>query len=117
MLSLKYAIMAGASALALGTAAAASDVASDDQGNSATVQSVIVVAPREEVIARQIQQQSLNMVNVQSIETIEKYPDFNAAEALGRIPGVSLSSDTGEGRFVNIRGKGLSLLIRTRKMW
>ena len=104
MLSLKYAIMAGASALALGTAAAASDVASDDQGNSATVQSVIVVAPREEVIARQRQQQSLNMVNVQSIETIEKYPDFNAAEALGRIPGVSLSSDTGEGRFVNIRG-------------
>src|SRR5262249_29006989 len=33
-----------------------------------------------------------------------KYPDFNAAEALSRVPGVSLSTDTGEGRFVNIRG-------------
>jgi len=44
------------------------------------------------------------LVNIQSIETIKKYPDFNSAEALGRIPGISLSTDTGEGRFVNIRG-------------
>ncbi len=41
---------------------------------------------------------------MQSAETIAQFPDFNAAEALGRIPGVSLSSDTGEGRFVIIRG-------------
>ena len=45
-----------------------------------------------------------NLINVQSADTIAKYPDFNAAEALGRIPGVSLSSDTGEGRFAVIRG-------------
>ena len=44
------------------------------------------------------------LLNIQSAETIQKYPDYNAAEALGRIPGISVSSDTGEGRFVNIRG-------------
>jgi len=43
-------------------------------------------------------------VRIQSAETILKYPDFNAAEALGRMPDISLSSDTGEGRFVQIRG-------------
>ncbi|MFX4404591.1 TonB-dependent receptor plug domain-containing protein, partial [Acinetobacter baumannii] len=45
-----------------------------------------------------------NIVNIQPAEEIVKYPDFNAAEALGRVPGVSLAIDTGEGRFVTIRG-------------
>ncbi|GAC1586303.1 MAG: hypothetical protein NVS3B5_20460 [Sphingomicrobium sp.] len=43
-------------------------------------------------------------MNIQSAESIKKYPDYNAAEALARVPGLSLSSDTGEGRFINIRG-------------
>lgn len=71
-------------------------------GDTAT--EVVITAPREEVRARLKQKNALTIVNVQSAETIAKYPDYNAAEALGRVPGVSLSSDTGEGRFVNIRG-------------
>ena len=65
---------------------------------------VITAAPRAEAAARAVQQAAPVLMNVQSAETIAKYPDYNAAEALGRIPGVSLSTDTGEGRFVNIRG-------------
>jgi TonB-dependent receptor len=65
---------------------------------------IVVTAPREESRARETQQDAPNLINVQSAESIAKYPDFNAAEALSRIPGISLSSDTGEGRFVNIRG-------------
>ena len=65
---------------------------------------VVTAAPREEIKARQVQFDAPNLVTIQSAETIAKYPDFNAAEALGRMPGISLSSDTGEGRFVNIRG-------------
>ena len=72
------------------------------QGN--TVESVVVTAPRQANLARIRQFDAPNLVNVQSADTIAKYPDFNAAESLGRIPGVSLSSDTGEGRFVQIRG-------------
>jgi len=72
-----------------------------DQGS---IQEIVVKAPREEVKARLKQKNALTIVNVQSAETIAKYPDYNAAEALGRVPGVSLSTDTGEGRFVNIRG-------------
>jgi TonB-dependent receptor len=68
------------------------------------VSGVVVTAPREETVARERQHDAPNLVNIQSAETILKYPDFNAAEALGRVPGVSISTDTGEGRFVNIRG-------------
>lgn len=71
---------------------------------SANVESVVITAPRQEELARAEQKSAPVIVNVQSAETIYKYPDYNAAEALGRIPGISLSSDTGEGRFVNIRG-------------
>ena len=71
---------------------------------AATVNEVVVTAPRQENFARIRQFDAPNLISVQSADTISKYPDFNAAEALGRIPGVSLSSDTGEGRFVNIRG-------------
>ncbi len=77
--------------------------AQTDQSSS-QVRELVVTAPRQEVVARQIQFAAPNLVNIQSAETIQKYPDFNAAEALGRIPGVSISTDTGEGRFVNIRG-------------
>jgi TonB-dependent receptor len=71
---------------------------------STPVDQVVVTAPRQEVTARIVQQKAPNLITVQSAEAIEKYPDFNAAEALGRLPGISLSTDTGEGRFINIRG-------------
>jgi TonB-dependent receptor len=76
---------------------------------SSTVADVVVTAPRQENLARLRQENAPNLIQVQSADTIAKYPDFNAAESLGRIPGVSLSSDTGEGRFVNIRGLDANL--------
>lgn len=89
------------------SAEAAADAAkgADAAANSGTVSEVVITAaPREELKARKVQQNAINLINVQSADTIAKYPDFNAAEALGRMPGVSISTDTGEGRFVNIRG-------------
>ena len=65
---------------------------------------IVVTAQRLEKTARSEEKTALNIVDIQSAETIAKYPDVNAAEALSRIPGVSLSIDTAEGRFVNIRG-------------
>ncbi len=92
--------LASASALAIGSAAFADDPA----GGEKSVGEVVITAPRQEVQARAMQQAAPNIVRVQPAETIIKYPDFNAAEALGRMPDISLSSDTGEGRFVQIRG-------------
>jgi TonB-dependent receptor len=95
-------LMGGAvAALMLAAAPAAAET---NNGGSTAVEAVVVTAPRVEVQARARQEAAPTIIAVQSAETISKYPDYNAAEALGRIPGVSLSTDTGEGRFVNIRG-------------
>jgi TonB-dependent receptor len=75
-----------------------------DAAAAASISEIVVTAPRQEVEARVEQREAPNLVTVQSAESIAKYPDFNAAESLGRLPGISLSSDTGEGRFINIRG-------------
>jgi len=83
--------------------ALAHGVAAAQDGNAGTTE-VVVTAKRLEKTARAEQKAALNIVNIQPAETIEKYPDFNAAEALGRVVGVSMSEDTGEGRFVEIRG-------------
>jgi TonB-dependent receptor len=92
-------------ACALGALAMAGGArAADAAATVSDLTEVVVTAPRQEVEARQVQRAAPNLVTVQSAESIAKYPDFNAAESLGRLPGVSLSSDTGEGRFINIRG-------------
>ncbi|WP_353204297.1 TonB-dependent receptor [Sphingomonas sp.] len=65
---------------------------------------IVVTGKRAATNARVEEKAAPNLINVQAAEDIVKYPDFNAAEALGRVPGVSLAIDTGEGRFVNIRG-------------
>src|ERR1700733_14314266 len=49
-------------------------------------------------------QQAPNVIDVQPLSEIIKLPDVNTAEALQRIPGISLETDSGEGRFINIRG-------------
>jgi TonB-dependent receptor len=72
------------------------EVAADD--------TIVVTSSRATKDARAEQKLSPNLLNIQAAEDIIKYPDFNAAESLGRIPGVSIAIDTGEGRFVNIRG-------------
>jgi TonB-dependent receptor len=47
-----------------------------------------------------------NVRNVVSADQAGRFPDFNAAEALRRVPGVSVQRevDAGEGRYISIRG-------------
>lgn len=50
------------------------------------------------------QKQANSIKNVVSSELLRSFPDDNTAEALQRIPGISLQRDQGEGRYVQIRG-------------
>ncbi len=50
------------------------------------------------------QKVSANIKNIISSEQISQFPDLNAAEAMQRIPGITLKRDQGEGRFVQLRG-------------
>ncbi len=65
----------------------------------------------EVVSQRQGQMKALNMqkesdvqVNIVAQEQMERFPDNNTAEVLQRLPGVNISRDFGEGKFVSIRG-------------
>jgi TonB-dependent receptor len=66
---------------------------------------LVVLAQRTPVaIARLAQKEAPNVVNIQTIQQIQKLPDISTAEAVRRVPGISLETDEGEGRYVNIRG-------------
>jgi len=55
------------------------------------------------------QQAAQGVVSVVHADGIGQLPDNNAAEALARLPGVSVERDQGEGRFVRVRGLGPDL--------
>jgi len=50
------------------------------------------------------QQEAENIMNIVSEEQIISFPDLNAADAIQRIPGVTLQRDQGEGKYVQLRG-------------
>lgn len=50
------------------------------------------------------QRNSNSIESVVHADGIGQLPDDNAAEALQRLPGVSVENDQGEGRFVSVRG-------------
>lgn len=54
--------------------------------------------------ALDVQQLADNIVSVVHADAIGQLPDRNAAEALQRIPGLSVERDQGEGRYVRVRG-------------
>lgn len=69
------------------------------------LQQVEVKAKAEGQVKAMIEQRvAANIKNVVSSEQIEKFPDVNAADAIQRIPGITLQRDQGEGRFVQLRG-------------
>ena len=66
---------------------------------------LVVMAQRTPVaVARLVQKEAPNLVNIQTYQEIKKLPDISVAEAVRRVPGISLETDEGEGRYVNIRG-------------
>src|SRR6202044_829630 len=85
--------------------ARASDVPESTQ-NVEKLETVKIQASR--IVTRtqaiEAKEKALNIIEVQPLSEMQKLPDANLAEALQRVPGVSLETDTGEGRFLEIRG-------------
>jgi len=56
--------------------------------------------------ARALQQKRTadNIMDIVSADSVGNLPDRNVAEAVARLPGLNLSLDQGEGRYVSIRG-------------
>ena len=80
-------------------------------GNGVGDNSVVVIAGQRASIRKAVLQQDAanNIVSVVSSDDIGALPDINAAEALARMPGISVQRDQGEGRYVSVRGLGPDL--------
>ncbi len=67
---------------------------------------VIVTAERAHGEAEAINEEKVadNILNVLPSEVITSLPNANIADAVGRLPGVTLERDEGEGKYVQIRG-------------
>jgi len=69
-------------------------------------QTISVVAPREggEAEAINVERTADNIVQVLPAEVIRSLPNANMADALGRLPSITLERDEGEGKYVQVRG-------------
>jgi TonB-dependent receptor len=61
-------------------------------------------AASSQIKALVIKKNAKGIMDVLAADAIGKLPDRNAAEAIQRLPGVSMASDAGEGRYVTVRG-------------
>ncbi|HEV2561265.1 MAG TPA: TonB-dependent receptor [Rhizomicrobium sp.] len=71
------------------------------------VETVVVTGSRAE--ANEARKDAPIVLDIASLQQIRSLPDANAAEVLQRLPGISMESDSGEGRFINIRGMDADL--------
>ncbi len=68
-------------------------------------ETVVITAQAEGQVAAINQQLRSNTItNVVSAERIQELPDANAAESVGRLPGISIKRSGGEGQKIIIRG-------------
>jgi hypothetical protein len=59
---------------------------------------------RGDAMALNQQRTSDQIVNVVPAEVITSLPNTNVADAVGRLPGVTLERDEGEGKYIQVRG-------------
>jgi TonB-dependent receptor len=79
---------------------------------SGRLEQVVVTGedPTQQEAAIEKERYAPNIERVQSAEEIARYPDVNLADALKRLPGVGVQNDTGEGRYITLRGLDSNLV-------
>ena len=81
------------------------EVAVDITLTSEYLDEIIVRGNRvSQLLALQRKRSGVSILDAVSADTVGKLPDFNAAEAIQRLPGLSVQLDQGEGRYPIIRG-------------
>ncbi|MFS2318969.1 TonB-dependent receptor [Maricaulis sp. D1M11] len=104
--NLKAVLLGTAAFSTLATATAGAQTSSPAEDGATVITDVITVrGTRLQLRDAIAQKRELDSItDVVAEDDIGNLPDFNAGEALSRIPGVTLTSDQAEGRFVTIRG-------------
>ncbi len=69
------------------------------------IEEIIVVGTKATLIsAIEKQRESNNLISVVDSDALGSFADTTAAEAIRRLPGISIENDQSEGRYVTIRG-------------
>jgi TonB-dependent receptor len=71
------------------------------------IETVVVTGSRLQAVT--VKKTASVIMDIAPLDQIRSLPDANAAEALQRLPGISMESDSGAGRFINIRGMDADL--------
>lgn len=80
-------------------------------GAEMEVEGIVVTATRAaQAEALQVKRSATVIVDAISATDVGKLPDNNAADAVQRLPGVSVTIDQGEGRYVIVRGMDSNLV-------
>lgn len=83
----------------------AGEVAMADAVLGGSVEEMLVTGQASgQAAAANRERSAVSNIDVLSSDAIGQFPDQNVAEALARVPGISLLRDQGEGRFAVIRG-------------
>jgi iron complex outermembrane receptor protein len=90
--------------LLMSLAPAVADTVSED---AAGLETVTITGFRKSLDeARTLKKESAIISDAIVAEDMAKFPDLNLAEALQRLPGVSINREAGEGRRITLRGLG-----------
>ncbi|MDO8295939.1 MAG: TonB-dependent receptor [Caulobacter sp.] len=93
--------------LAAASAAQAQDAPAATPDSETQVEELVITGFRGSLAsALATKRNETGVVDVIKAEDIADFPDLNLAEAIQRIPGVSIDRDAGEGRSITVRGLG-----------
>ena len=92
----------------------AQDADAQDQEYETVMEEVVVTSVRRSLIASMDRKRdAVGVLDAITAEDIGKFPDTNLAEALQRIPGVSIDRFNGEGSQITVRGFGPGFNLTT----
>jgi TonB-dependent receptor len=86
---------------------AADAVSEEQKANDIVVTGRRPIA-ESEAAALRVQKNSDSLVSVLSSDAVGRLPDQNVAQAVSRLPGVSVQRDQGQARYINLRGAPLN---------
>ena len=105
--ALRFGASLAAMTVALGAAGYASAQEAPATAEDGDVEEVVVTGFKGSLAnAISAKRQETAVVDSIKAEDIADFPDLNLAEAIQRIPGVSIDRDAGEGRSITVRGLG-----------
>ncbi len=99
-------LVLGASLLAIGNLLATTAATAQEAPPPAPAEEEIIVSGQRGALNEAIraERRAETLKNIVTADDVGQFGDQNSAEALQRLPGITIERDEGEGRFVSIRG-------------